>query len=133
MIHSSTQWGDSSADTQTQASPQRTDAMELKNVTGFYTNDRPCHPLIHSACRIKLKCLIPQHPLPTSPQTSPLPSADTTTLLIKSHAWPRVSSLPRSGNTHRSGCTDNSMLPNDSFYNHPVTFKFSGALLVSCI
>ena len=116
----------------THVSSQRTDAMELKNVAGFYTSEVPCHLLVHSACRIKPECLIPQHYFTTLPQTSTLPSTDTTTLL-KVYAWPRVPLLPRSGNVRRSGCRDNSMPPDASFYNHHVTFKCSGIHLVSCI
>ena len=61
----------------THVSSQRTDAMELKNVAGFYTSEVPCHLLVHSACRIKPECLIPQHYFTTLPQTSTLPSTDT--------------------------------------------------------
>lgn len=76
--------------------------LGLKNAVGFYTSDIPCHLLTRSACRVKSEGLIPRHSFPTSPQTSPLSSADIT--LLESYAWPGVPFLPTSGNAPRSRC-----------------------------
>ena len=106
-----TQWGDGSAGTGLM--PQSSRMLQW----------HACHLLTHSACRSKLKGLPPQRSFPPSPQTSPRPSTDTTTL-HRSYTWPGAPFLPRSRNT--AGCRDSSVPPSDSFYKCHATFQCGG-------